>query len=173
MIDEPVLDRADAERTRQQIKEDDEGRFEQRVARVQRVKVHRIIPHTWFDVASTECRDLFRDGHFYGCICLSQSVAEGLAKFILQVHRAKIGKQNRPIESCEKPATGRPLIDMLKNLKGGTYNGQPMRVLSEKCLKAFDCIEGEDRDTFHHLNKGIITDWPDAGKYVKVYLRAY
>ncbi|MFZ0957012.1 MAG: hypothetical protein WAN60_11770, partial [Candidatus Sulfotelmatobacter sp.] len=79
MIPETVLEGVDAEWRRQQIQKDDEGRFEQRVARAQRVNVHRIIPHVWFDAASTECRDLFRDGHFYGCVCLSQSVAEGLA----------------------------------------------------------------------------------------------
>lgn len=158
MINQSALLIADPEWIRLQIREDDEARFDERVARVQRVKTHKIIPHLWFDVASTECRDLFRDGHFYGCICLSQSVAEGLAKFVLEVHHETVGKQKRPIELCEKPATGRTLIDMLKNLKRGLYQGQPWSVLTEKCLKAFECIEGGDRDDFHHLNKRIITD---------------
>jgi hypothetical protein len=212
MSPESILAPADPHWIRQQIRTDDEARFDHRVARVQRVKVHKIIPHLWFDVASTESRDLFRDSHFYGCICLSQSVAEGLAKFVLEAHRVTIGKRKRPIESCKKPATGRSLIDMLKKLSGGTRNGQRMSALSDKCLKAFDCIEGGDRDDFHHLNKCILTEfeklekraeecvvalydieselfgfditagvltpcqsqyWPDAGKYAKVYLRAY
>lgn len=158
MINELVLGRVDAEWTRKQIQEHDERRFEQRVARVLRVKAHRIIPHLWFDAASTECRDLFRDGHFYGCICLSQSVAEGLAKFILEVHQAKVGKSGRPIESCKSPLSGRSLFKRLKKLKEGTYNGRPMCALSEKCLSAFENIEGGDRDDFHHLNKGVLTD---------------
>ncbi len=158
MITDSVLAHADPECIRKQIHDDDEARFDQRVARVQRVKIHKIIPHVWFDVASTECRDLFRDGHLYGCICLTQGVAEGLAKFILEVHREKIGREKRPIESCKKPATGRPLIDMLKKLSGGTRNGQAMKALSDKCLKAFDSIEGGDRDDFHHLNKGVSTE---------------
>jgi hypothetical protein len=33
-----------------------------------------------------------------------------------------------------------------------------MSALSERCVKAFDCIEGGDRDDFHHLNKSLITD---------------
>ena len=164
MTPETVLSRVDAEWTRQQIQKDDEVKFEQRVARAQRVKVHRIIPHVWFDVASTGCWDLFRDGHFYGCICLSQSVAEGLAKFVLEVHHVTVGKHNRPIELCDKPATGRPLIELVKNLKRGLYNGQPMSVVSEKCAKAFECIEGGDRDDFHHLNKRIITDFAELEK---------
>jgi hypothetical protein len=200
---EPVMGQVDAGRIRQQIREDDEGKFEQRVARVLRLSSHRIIPHVWFDAASTECRDLFRDGHFYGCICLSQSVAEGLGKFILEVHH-----------STARNPKGKRLIRLLTNLKGGTYNGHPMSVLGDECLRAFTCIEGGDRNDFHHLNKNVITDlqelekraeacvmalcrieselfgfevsnagiltpyrreyWPDAGKqYGQVYLRGY
>ncbi len=164
MTPETVLGGVDAESTRKQIQKGDESNFEARVARAQRTRLHRIIPHVWFDAASTECRDMFRDGHFYGCICLSQSVAEGLAKFVLEVHHFKVGKHNRPIELCEKPATGRQLIDWLKGLKSGLYNGQPMSVLTEKCLKAFDRIEGGDRDDFHHLNKRVMTDFTKLEK---------
>jgi hypothetical protein len=162
----------DAEWMRQQIEKDDESKFEQRLARLQRVKVHRIIPHVWFDAASTECRDMFRDGHFYGCICLSQSVAEGIAKFILQVHHAGVGKQNRPIESCKRPAKGRSLLKKLKGLKSGTRNGKPMSVVSEKCLNAFDCIEGGDRDDFHHLNREVVTDRGELEKRAEACVMA-
>jgi hypothetical protein len=158
MTDETMFGQLDAESMRQLIQEDDEGKFDQRIARLQRVRLHKMIPHLWFDAASTECRDLFRDGHFYGCVCLTQSVAEALAKFVLEVHKEKIGKQRRPIELCEKPMTGKQLIDRLKKLKGGTRNGQPVGVLSEECIEAFERIEGRDRDDFHHLNKGVATE---------------
>jgi hypothetical protein len=187
---------------RQQIQDEDKSKFEQRVERTLRVRTHRIIPHIWFDAASTECRDLFRDGHFYGCICLSQSVAEALGKFILEVHHSK-----------KKNPKGKPLLKLLKNLTWGMYHGKRMPVLSDECMRAFACIEGSDRNDFHHLNKGVIRDydklekraeecvmalhqieselfgyevkagiitpyrreyWPDAGKqYGQVYLRAY
>lgn len=119
MTNDSLFENVDGDWLRLQVKSDDEGKFEQRIARLQRVKLHKIIPHLWFDLASTECRDLFRDGHYYGCICLSQSVAEGIAKFVLEVHREKVGKQQRPIESCRKPMTGRQLIARLKKFKGG------------------------------------------------------
>jgi hypothetical protein len=164
MTPEIVLSGVSAESTRKQIQKDDENNFEPRVERAQRTRLHRIIPHLWFDSASTECRDMFRDGHFYGCICLSQSVAEGLAKFVLEVHHFRVGKHKRPIELCKKPATGRQLINWLKSLRIGLYNGQPMSVLSDKCLKAFECIEGGDRDDFHHLNNSIITDFGELEK---------
>jgi hypothetical protein len=199
---EPVMGQVDDGWVRRQLQEDDQGKLEQRVARVLRVRTHKIVPHVWFDVASTECRDLFRDGHFYGCICLSQSVAEGLGKFILEVHH-----------STAKNPKGKHLIKLLRNLKWGKYHGQDLPVLTDECLKAFVCIEGDDRNDFHHLNKGIMTDlaklekraeecvmalyhietelfgfevkagiltpyrrefWPDSGKeYGQVYLRAY
>ena len=98
MTDEPMFGHLDAGSLRRLIQEEDDAKFDQRLARLQRVRLHKIIPHLWFDVASTECRDLFRDGHFYGCVCLTQSVAEALAKFVLEVHKEKIGKQRRPIE---------------------------------------------------------------------------
>jgi hypothetical protein len=158
MTDEPMFGHLDAGSLRRLIQEEDDAKFDQRLARLQRVRLHKIIPHLWFDVASTECRDLFRDDHFYGCVCLTQSVAEALAKFVLEVHKEKIGKQRRPIELCKKPITGKKLIDRLRKLKGGTRNGEPISVLSQGCIDAFERIEGRDRDDFHHLNKGVATE---------------
>jgi len=162
----------DPESLRLQLREEDEGKMQQRIERLQRVRVHKIIPHVWFDFASTECHDLFRDGHYYGCICLSQSVAEGLAKFILERHKCKVGKQGRPIESCKKPATSRGLIKMLKGLKGGVRNGSPMAALSSKCLEAFDRLEGGDRDDFHHLNRSVTSDRVKLEKRAEECVRA-
>jgi hypothetical protein len=156
-----VLSKSEAISVRDQIREEDQVKFEQRIARVLRVRIHRIIPHVWFAVASTECRDLFRDGHFYGCICLSQSVAEGLGKFILEVRH-----------SAAKNPKGKRLIKLLKNLKSGTYNGKPMSLLSDECLEAFICIEGGDRNDFHHLNKNVITDLEELGKRAEACVMA-
>jgi hypothetical protein len=210
MTPETVLGGAGAEWTRLQIQKDDESKFELRVARAQRTNVHRIIPLEWFAIASTECRDMFIDGRFYGCICLAQSVAEGMGKFVLEVHRARLGKHRQPIENS-RGVKGKKLLKTLKDLKCGIRNGQPMSVLSERCLDAFNRIEGNDRNDFHHLNRNVPTDlaaleqraeecvvalydieselfgcefggsltpyqreyWRDAGKYAKVYLRAY
>jgi len=54
------------------------------IERYSSVKPHGIIPNTKFAVASSECSLLFRDGHFYGCIALSQAVAEALAKYLCE-----------------------------------------------------------------------------------------
>jgi len=186
-----------ADLTRILLLEDDEDKFEQRLVRVLRVRVHKFIPHAWFNGASVECGNLFRDGHFYGCICLSQSVAEGLAKFVLEAHGDK------------KSARGKRLIDKLKKLKARARNEQ---VMSRRCLEAFERIAGSDRNDFHHLNETVITDrgklekraeecvmalydieselfgydisdgrlvphdpkyWPQDGEFLRVHLRSY
>jgi hypothetical protein len=147
----------DHDRIRKQLCARDEETIEQRIARVQRVKVQRVIPLEWFSTASTECRDMFIDGHFYGCICLAQSVGEGIGKFVLEVHREGIGKQQWPVKNA-KGVKGKKLLKTLKGLKRGTRNGHPMCVLTDKCLDAFTRIEGNDRNDFHHLNRNIPID---------------
>lgn len=124
-----------AEWDRQQIRLNDEARFEQRVARASQTKVHKMIPHHWFDKASSECRDIFIDGHFTGCVSLCQSVAEGLVKFLVKLH--PVGK-DEDLTRAER----------LRNAG----------VISDECCQAFLRIRGEDRNHFHHLNEEIITD---------------
>lgn len=121
---------------RDQIRRDDEAKFDQRAARALRTKTHKIIPHRWFDVASSECRDMFRDGHFNGCVSLVQAVAEGLLKFLNQFH---------PVRGKKGP---------------GVLPGRFRKagVISDGCEQAFTRIRGADRNTFHHLNEDIITD---------------
>ena len=71
-----------------QLEDDLRQEFEQtikdRIRRYLSVKPHGIIPNAKFAVASSECSLLFRDGHFYGCIALSQAVAEALVKYICE-----------------------------------------------------------------------------------------
>src|SRR5206468_788901 len=79
---------------RRQLQSIDEARFEQRAERAARTEVHGIIPQHFFSAASSECRDLFIDGRFYGCISLAQAVAEGLVRFLGDHHR--LGAKNDP-----------------------------------------------------------------------------
>jgi hypothetical protein len=65
---------------RQRLEVDIAGRND----RFLKSKVHPIIPHAYFSAASSQCRDMFVNGTFYGCITLAQSVAEGLARFVAQ-----------------------------------------------------------------------------------------
>jgi hypothetical protein len=51
-----------------------------RVERHLQASHHPIVSDSTFAAASAECVDLFRDGHFYGCISLCQAVGEALVR---------------------------------------------------------------------------------------------
>lgn len=56
------------------LRQEFEQTITSRMRRYSTVKPHSIIPNAKFAVASSECSLLSRDGHFYGCIALSQAV---------------------------------------------------------------------------------------------------
>ncbi len=119
-----------------QLTVQDQARLADRQNRAARTSVHGMIPNEFFTAASSECRDVFIDGHYYACISLSQAVAEGLSKFLGTFHQ--VGAKKNPTERVQR-----------LHSKG---------VVTERTLKAFECIWGTDRNTFHHLNPNITAD---------------
>jgi len=103
-----------------------------RAQRYLKVKPHGIVPYTQFAPVSAECTLLFRDGHFYGCITLAQSVAEAIVRFLCQKNSWK------PKKDFEKN------INTLLNRK----------IISEKLENIFLKI-WENRHDYHHLNQNI------------------
>ena len=93
------------------------------------------MPYTKFAPASAECTLLFRDGHFYGCIALSQAVTEAIARFLCQ----KNGW--RPASTFEKN---------IEKLQTRQFISEEMK---NKFLKLWS-----KRDDYHHLNPSIETD---------------
>ena len=87
-------------------------------------------------VASSECREMYIDGYFYGCILLAQAVADGVTKFLCKIHMVR--KPNR-------------YLSRVKRLYDDDF-------VSTKSVDAFKQIWGNDRDTFHHLNLDVVTD---------------
>lgn len=111
--------------------------LELRAERFRMTRVQQVIPNEWFAPASSECRELYVDGHFYGCVALSQAVAEGLAKFLLAKHGMEEGsKQHRRLDVLEKA-----------------------RIISPVMRKAFGAIRGTDRNAVHHLNRDVPRDY--------------
>jgi len=123
---------------REQLERHDEARLAGRADRAARTSVHGVIPGQFFAAASSECRDVFIDGHYYACISLSQAVAEGLAHFLGDFH--KVGARKDPAKRVQR-----------LHAKG---------VIRLTVLNAFLRIWGNDRNTFHHLNPDIPTDHP-------------
>lgn len=117
------------------IKQEFEQTLSDRVTRYLQVKSHEIVPYTHFSAASAECSSLFRDGHFYGCIALSQAVAEALVRFLCQSDSWK------PSKEFEKN------VDKLfeRNFMSAK--------LRRSLLKIW-----ERRDDYHHLKPNIKTD---------------
>jgi hypothetical protein len=74
-----------------------EAKLENRLDRASRTKIHGIIPFHYFSVASSECRNMFLDAYFYGCISVAQAMAEAISKFICRVHSVRTGKA---LENC-------------------------------------------------------------------------
>jgi hypothetical protein len=120
----------------EQLRQLDQARFDERKERARRTKVHGIIPFQFFSAVSTECRELFIDGHFYGCVSLVQALADGISQFLRGIH--SVGAKNDP----------RKRVERLRDAGA---------ITSGSC-NAFLQIWGNDRNTFHHLNPDIPTD---------------
>jgi hypothetical protein len=117
------------------IKQEFEQTLPARVERYLKVKPHGVVPFTQFAPASAECAYLFRDGHFYGAIALSQAVVEALVKFLCERNGWK------PKKSFE---------ENVEKLEIRQFISKDMK---DKLLKLW-----EKRDDYHHLNLGIETD---------------
>ncbi len=117
------------------IKMDVEATAQIRAERYLKVKPHGIVPNTEFAGVSTECAALFRDGHYFGAIALSQAVAEAIVKFL-----------------CTKNGW-RPKKVYEENVGKLRTRG----FISDSLDKTFHRI-WEKRDDYHHLNSTIETD---------------
>jgi len=114
------------------IKQEIEQTLSLRAQRYLKVKPHEIIPYKHFSPASAECPLLFRDGHYYGCITLAQSVAEAIVRFLCQKNSWKAEKD-------------------FKNNVNTLFN---RNFISEKLKSKFLEI-WKNRDDYHHLKQNI------------------
>jgi hypothetical protein len=109
--------------------------LEEKVARYLSIQRLPLVPYTHFAPISAECQLLYRDGYFFACISLCQSVAEALSRFL-----------------CEKG----------KIRSRGDHEARVKRLLNESIITeqlrpAFEKIH-ERRNDYHHLNPGIPSD---------------
>ena len=107
------------------------------ILRAEQTEVIPIIPNQYFSTASSEIRDMFIDGYFTGAITLSQSVAEGLSRFL-----------------CDRNG----LREYIKEKHSKrVFLLQSEKIISSKSKTAFDKI-AEWRNDFHHMNENIKTN---------------
>jgi len=109
--------------------------LDQRVNRSIESKPHGIIPNSHFAAVSAEAHELYRDGHFYGTISLTQAVAEALIRFL-----------------CQKNGWS-PHQDYKKNIKQLKTRDKISLELATLFIKIW-----KGRNNYHHLNPGIEQD---------------
>ena len=68
--------------TEKELRSRSEAKLHSSILRAEATNVVPVVPHHYFAASSSEIRDMFIDGYFIGTISLSQSVAEGLSKFL-------------------------------------------------------------------------------------------
>lgn len=109
--------------------------LDQRVERYLEVQHQGIIGNHHFARASSECLEVYRDGYFISAVMVSQSVAEGIFRFILD-------------RNGLSPDKDRPhMVAVLKD-RG---------VISERCAEAFVRIWKSFRNDVHHMNPKVAT----------------
>jgi hypothetical protein len=107
-----------------------ERTLEDRVERYVEVGHAGIIAQHHFSAASSECLDVYRDGHFLSAVMVSQSVAEGIWKFVLD--------RNQQPQSEDRPLVAPALV--------------AAGILSQDCAAAFVRIWRSFRNDVHHMN---------------------
>ena len=117
------------------IRQEFEATLHNRTTRYLKVKPHGVIPPTPFSSASSECSELFRDGHYYGCISLTQAVSEALVRFLCTINEWS------PTRTFEK------------NVKKLSTRGKIEKKQMVSLLKIWG-----NRDDYHHLNFTVTSD---------------
>jgi len=104
------------------------------------VRIDRFLSvnHQWitgghhFARASSETLYLYRDGYYTSCIMVTQSVAEGIIKFVAE--RNEISQQQ-----------GESKQDLAQRMLQSN-------IISQELVDAFVRIQGSYRNDFHHMN---------------------
>jgi uncharacterized protein YutE (UPF0331/DUF86 family) len=108
---------------------------EERASRYLSIKHHGIVANTEFAAASAECIDLFRDGHYYGAISLSQAVAEALVRHMCRT------------------SGWRPAGKFEENVQTLKRRGVIEEDVASRLVRLW-----ERRDDYHHLNRSVATE---------------
>ena len=104
--------------------------MEARVNRYLEINHVGIIPNTHFSAASSQCIDLYRDGHYIACVMMCQAVNEGIVKFVLE---------RNGIRRAES-------IDTM------LYRLRKAKLVTEEFAKASRSIAKSFRNDVHHMN---------------------
>ena len=116
----------------------DEHTREARVDRYLEVNSRRVIGSQYFSRASTECVALYSDGHYIATVMMTQSVNEGILKFVAE--RNSIDYENM--------TRGDLLTTLLSE-----------GIFSQNCFEASKQILKSFRNDVHHMNPKVADIW--------------
>lgn len=109
-----------------------------RAARFLEVHGMFLVPYGPFAAPSAECVEQFRDGHYFGCIALTQAVMEAIVRHVWQVKLKKKPNQEGSFE---------------KNLEAL----HKKKFVTDEWKNKLDQMWA-DRNTFHHLRPAVLTE---------------
>lgn len=129
------------------LRDEFEKSFSERLDRYLEFDLSFAGPSHHFALPILECRQMYAAGHFYGCISLIQSVAEGIIRFVLSRH---------PEITVDDPTDYSKVLHALHREKESP-------IVSHETFVEFGEIRGphkkrEDRNSFHHLLEDIELD---------------
>jgi hypothetical protein len=84
-VDEKQNDADQHRRIEDAIKNEVLRTLSDRAARFLQVRTIKLVPDTPFAAPSAECAEAFRDGHYFGCIALTQALLEAIVQQIYQL----------------------------------------------------------------------------------------
>jgi hypothetical protein len=142
---EESMKKDEREFIKQGVEDQHKRNLRDKQARALRFIPQQFAPAHYFAQAVVECRDMYVDGHFYGCITLAQAVAEAIARFVTTQH---------PELNVAPTSDFGVLVSAL-------HRKEP--VISNSAHAAFKQIWGQrkgknDRNDYHHLTDAIELD---------------
>ena len=106
-----------------------EQTLDERVDRCLEINHQGIVENHHFAAASSECIDLYRDGHFISAVMVSQAVNEGILRFVADRNSVKANEHQE-------------LLQLLVSKD----------LISQDCASVSELIWGSFRNDVHHMN---------------------
>ena len=114
---------------RDDLRQIDEQTLDARVDRYMEIEHQGLIGNHYFAAASSQCINLYRDGHFIAVVMLSHAVNEGILKLLNERNGIRVADHS-------------DLMDQLR----------VRNVISEACAAASEKIWKSFRNDVHHMN---------------------
>lgn len=119
-----------------------------------------------FTAASTECIFLYAEGYFVSTVMVTQAVAEGIRRFVLEFNGIKLDEKMKvprivtllvKYGIISKKCANR--IKRRADLKAPAVVRflVKKKIITKKCAQAFDRIWGSFRNDVHHMNPKVAT----------------